>query len=146
MCYMWANGLLDYTDDGQYTPAAPLSRGTLADAVGQLTGQSAAVEELLAAMGGFDPAASITREELVVLLYRCTQALGGDVSVGEDTNILSYADAAQVSESAMAAVQWACGAGIIRGTGDGSLINPQADATCAEAAAIFLRWSQLTAA
>ena len=146
MCYMWANGLLDYTDDGQYAPAAPLSQGTLADAAEQLTGQSAAVEELLAAMGGFDPAASITREDLVVFLYRCTQALGGDVSVGEDTNILSYADAAQVSESAMAAVQWACGAGIIRGTGDGSLINPQADATCAEAAAIFLRWSQLTAA
>ena len=30
MCYMWANGLLDYTDDGQYAPAAPLSQGTLA--------------------------------------------------------------------------------------------------------------------
>ena len=71
---------------------------------------------------------------------------GYDVSAGEDANILSYADAFDVSEYAIPAMQWACGAGIIRGTGDGSLINPQADATCAEAAAIFLRWSQLTAA
>ena len=99
--------------------------------MGELTGQSAAVEGLLAAMGGFDPAASITREELVVLLYRCTQALGGDVSVGADTNILSYADAAQVSDSAMAAMQCACVAGIIRGSADGSLSTTQADATCA---------------
>ena len=89
---------------------------------------------------------NLTREQLAVMLYRYAQYKGDDVSAGEDANILSYADAFDVSEYAIPAMQWACGAGIIRGTGDGSLINPQADATCAEAAAIFLRWSQLTAA
>ena len=46
------------------------------------------------------------------------------MSVGEDTNILSYTDAFDVSEYAVAALQWACGAGIIHGTGDGSTLTP----------------------
>ena len=36
-----------------------------------------------------------------------------DVSVGEDTNILSYADAFDVAEYAIPAMQWACGAGVV---------------------------------
>ena len=46
----------------------------------------------------------------------------------------------------MAATQWACGAGITRGAGDGSLLNPQTEATRAEAAAMLLRFCQGTAA
>ena len=61
------------------------------------------------------------------------------MSVGEETNILSYADADQVSEWAISAFQWACGAGIIEGDDDASL-SPQANTTRAEAAAILMRF------
>ena len=55
----------------------------------------------------------ITREQLAAILYRYAQYKGYDVSVGEDTNILSYEDAFHISEYAIPAIQWACGAGIM---------------------------------
>ncbi|OLR68857.1 S-layer homology domain-containing protein [Intestinimonas butyriciproducens] len=48
------------------------------------------------------------------------------MSIGEDTNILSYTDVADLSEYAIPAMQWAVGAGIINGTGDGSILTPRA--------------------
>lgn len=67
-------------------------------------------------------AGDITREQVVVMLYRYAQLKGYDVSVGESTNILSYTDAQAVSEEAVPAMQWACGAGIIQGSGN--QLNP----------------------
>ena len=73
--------------------------------------------------GSFDPHDPITREQLATILYRYAQCGGADVSMGEDTNILSYLDALEVSEYAIPTMQWACGAGIIQGTGDGSTVS-----------------------
>lgn len=61
----------------------------------------------------FAPETAITREQMAAILYRYAQLKGYDVSVGEDTNILSYTDAGQISEYAIPAMQWACGAGLI---------------------------------
>ena len=72
------------------------------------------------------------------MLYRYAQKQGYDVSVGEETNILSYADAQEISEYAMAAMQWACGAGVIQG--DGANLNPKDGATRAEAATMLMRF------
>ena len=55
------------------------------------------------------------------------------MSIGEDTNILSYTDVADLSEYAIPAMQWAVGAGIINGTGDGSILTPQGQATRTQA-------------
>lgn len=90
---------------------------------------------------GTDPNGSITREQLAAMLYRYAQANGLDVSVGEDTNILSYADATSVSEYAVSAMQWACGAGIINGM-DGKLA-PQGYATRAQVATMLMRYTAL---
>ena len=67
---------------------------------------------------------------------------GYDVSVGENTNILSYGDAYDVAEWAIPAMQWACGSGMIQGIADGSTMNlvPQGNATRAQAAAILQRY------
>ena len=89
--------------------------------------------------GANDP---ITREQFAVMLYRYAQHEGCDVSIGEDTNILSYADAFDVSEYAVSALQWACGAGIISGTGDGSTLTPQGQATRAQAAVMLTRFCE----
>lgn len=90
--------------------------------------------------GSFGPNDPITREQLTVMLYRYAQLKGYDVRVGEDTNILSYTDAQAISEYAVSAMQWACGAGIIKGTGDGSMLSPLGDATRAEVATMLMRF------
>lgn len=63
------------------------------------------------------------------------------MSVGEDTNILSYNDAAEVSNWAMSALQWACGAGLINGVSGGKLL-PQGSATRAQMATILMRFCE----
>ena len=84
----------------------------------------------------------ITREQLATMLWRYAQTEGYDVSIGEDTNILSYKDVANLSEYAIPAMQWAVGAGIINGTGDGSTLTPQGQATRAQAATVLMRFCE----
>lgn len=84
----------------------------------------------------------ITREQLATMLWRYAQTEGYDVSIGEDTNILSYTDVADLSEYAIPAMQWAVGAGIINGTGDGSTLTPQGQATRAQAAVMLMRFCE----
>ncbi|MCD8374855.1 MAG: S-layer homology domain-containing protein [Oscillospiraceae bacterium] len=89
--------------------------------------------------GTFRPDDAITREQLAAILYRYAQYKGYDVSIGEDTNILSYNDAAEISEYAVPALQWAVGAGLIEGTATATLA-PQQSATRAQVAAILMRF------
>ena len=84
----------------------------------------------------------ITREQLATMLWRYAQTEGYDVSVGENTNILSYTDVADLSGYAIPAMQWAVGAGIINGTGDGSTLSPQGQATRAQAAVMLTRFCE----
>ncbi|MBR5590183.1 MAG: SH3 domain-containing protein, partial [Anaerotignum sp.] len=69
----------------------------------------------------FGAADAITREQLASILWRYAAYKGYDISIGENTNILSYADAFDISEYAIPAMQWACGAGIMSGDDNGSL-------------------------
>ena len=71
----------------------------------------------------FDPSGTVTRAQAVTMLYRCLRARGADVSVGEETNILSFLDAFDIGEWAIPAVQWACGAGVMQGSGGRLLPN-----------------------
>ena len=84
----------------------------------------------------------ITREQFAAMLYRFAQEQGYEVSIGENTNILSYTDVADLSEYAISAMQWAVGAGIINGTGDGSTLSPQGQATRAQAAVMLMRFCE----
>ena len=72
-------------------------------------------------------------------MYRYASYKGYDVSVGEDTNILSYDDAFEISEYAVSAMQWSCGSGIIEGVTESSLA-PEGTATRSQAATIFMRF------
>ena len=89
--------------------------------------------------GLFGPDDSITREQLAVILYRFVLYKGYDLSAGEDFDLSAYADAGDVSEWAIPAMQLACGAGIINGAGEGSLA-PQGEATRAQVAAMLMRF------
>ncbi len=81
----------------------------------------------------------ITREQMAAIMHRYAQHKGYDVSVGENTNILSYDDFADISEYAIAPMQYAAGAGLMKGKTE-STLNPKDFATRAETAAILHRF------
>ena len=63
----------------------------------------------------FRPDQNLSRQQLATILWRYAQHLGCDVSVGENTNLLSYDDALSVKEYAIPAMQWAVGSGMMAG-------------------------------
>lgn len=160
-----SRGLLEGTGDRQFSPDGTATRAQLAAILWRMEGSPApgadsaftdtvpgawyaaavawcAEQGLMDGYGNglFGPEDPITREQLAALPYRCAQRKGLDVSVGEDTNILSYTDAFDVSGWAIPALQWACGAGIIQG--DGGRLNPLDTATRAEVAAMLHRFME----
>ena len=95
--------------------------------------------------GRFGPDDAVTREQMVAILYRFAQYKGADVSVGGDTNILSFADAAAVSEYAVPAMQWACGSGLVAGVAQegGLALVPKGTTTRAQAATLMMRFQSI---
>lgn len=159
-----SRGLLEGTGDRQFSPDGTATRAQLAAILWRMEGSPApgadsaftdtvpgawyaaavawcAEHGLMDGYGSglFGPEDPITREQLAALLYRYTQFKGLDVSVGEDTNILSYTDAFDVSEWAIPALQWACGAGVIDGK-DGGRLAPLDTATRAEVSTVLHRF------
>ena len=63
----------------------------------------------------FAPDDVLTREQLAAILWRYAKSENIDVSIGENTNILSYEDISLVSDYAIPAFQWTCGSGIMSG-------------------------------
>lgn len=84
------------------------------------------------------PNQELTREALIGMFYRFAQWAGMDVSVWQDTNILSFDDAFDITEGCYESFQWAFGAGVLYGTSV-STIAPHELATRAQLAAILLR-------
>ena len=165
--YVYGEGLMAGTSGSTFSPEGTTTRGQIVTILWRLSGSPvvnyamdyndvaegsyyaeairwAASEGIAGGYGGgvFGPDDPITREQLAVMLHRYAQHEGCDVSIGEDINILSYADAFTVSEYAVSALQWACGAGIISGTGDGSTLTPQGEATRAQAATVLMRFCE----
>ena len=144
----WAaeKGYMTGISDTVFAPEGKVSRQQVWMILARLSGAAPAgmAEARVWAMAngisdGTAPGAAVTRQQMVTLLYRYAVLMGYDVSVGEDTNILSYEDALSVSEYAVPAFQWACGAGIIDGTTSGTLA-PQGNATRAQFAVILSRF------
>ena len=166
--YVYGEGLMAGTSGSTFSPEGTTTRGQIVTILWRLSGSPVvnylmdfddvdpaayyaeairwATSEGIAGgygNGSFGPDDPITREQLAVMLHRYAQHEGYDVSIGEDINILSYADAFDVSEYAVAALQWACGAGIISGTGDGSTLTPQGEATRAQVSVMLMRFCEL---
>ncbi len=86
--------------------------------------------------GSEDP---ITREQLILMLYKFAGTLGWDMSYTKG-NLNSYADKSKISGYAYDAMDWAVYHGLI--TGNGSGLNPGAGATRGECATIMSQfWS-----
>lgn len=86
----------------------------------------------------FAPDNNITREQMAAIVYRYASYKNADLSVGENTNILSYNDFSDISEYAIPAFQYMAGAGIMKGETE-STLNPKNLSTRAQAATVFMR-------
>lgn len=157
--YVWDNGLIDGVTEDAFEPEANVTRAVLIEALWRVEGRPEAesaglftdVAEDNAFVGaiawaketgianGYDDGRFgiddvVTREQTAAFLYRYAQYKKMDVSVGEDTNILSFDDIDTASEYAIPALCWACGADILRGDGNGCL-RPADTVTRAELSA-----------
>ena len=163
--YVLTHKMMNGVSSRAFAPNANLTRGMLVQILYNLEGKSkgtaanfsdvqadawyaeavgwAATNKVVTgyADGTFRPNAAVTREQAAAILYRYAQSKGIDVSVGENTNILSYVDVQQASEYAIPALQWAVGAGVLNGKNGGRLA-PTGTATRAEIAAIMQRWCE----
>ncbi len=121
-------GFEDVSDDAYYAKAVAWAKAN--GIVNGLTSDS------------FAPDTLITREQFATIVYRFAQFKKVDTSVGEDTNILSYDDALQISDYAKAAIQFTVGSGVMAGRTQ-TTVNPKDNATRAEAATILARFFEL---
>ena len=152
VAYVYTNGMMEGDSATTFNPDGTMTRAMFWAVLGRIdgatiTGTNWAEQARDWAMAegvsdGTDPNGLVTREQMVTMLWRYAVAKGYDVSIGESTNILSYADFGQISEYAIPAMQWGCGSGVITGMTDTTLV-PQGTATRAQCAAIFMRFDQM---
>ena len=165
VAYVYANGLMAGTSMITFSPNVTTTRGMIVTILYRLEGEPtlsgicpfddvksgsyyekaitwAAAKGIVSGYGSdlFGPDDPITREQMAVILFRYAHYKGLDVSAGEDTNILSYNDALDISEYAFPAMQWICGESILNGS-DGNLM-PRGSATRAQVAAILHRFCE----
>ena len=167
--YVYENGLMSGTSETTFSPNLTTTRGMIVTTLYRLEGSPDLSDDnlgypyadvdanayyadavywtrqngIVAGMSAeqFAPSNAITREQLTAILYRYAQFKGYDVSVGENTNILSYTDFAALDAYAIPAMQWACGAGIITGMSEATL-GPDGSATRAQVATILMRFCE----
>ena len=89
--------------------------------------------------GKFGPHDSITREQLVVILYRYARHKAYDVTAAADLSLFS--DCGMVSGYAVNAMAWAKAHGLITGV-TGTTLAPLENATRAQIAAILMRFCE----
>lgn len=89
--------------------------------------------------GKFGPHDSITREQLVVILYRYARHKAYDVTAAADLSLFS--DCGMVSGYAVNAMAWAKAHGLITGV-TATTLSPQEHATRAQIAAILMRFHE----
>ena len=151
VAYVYENNLMNGVGDNAFQPEGKVSRAMVWTTLARMDGVTTAGSDpwyragqnwamVTGVSDGTDPNGNITREQLVTMMYRYAQLKGCDVSVGENTNILSYDDAFSVSEWAVAAMQWACGTGLINGIG--TKLEPRGSAIRAELAVILYRYAE----
>ena len=152
VAYVYTNGMMEGDSATTFNPDGTMTRAMFWAVLGRIDGATITgtnwadqARDWAMAEGvsdGTDPNGLVTREQMVTMLWRYAVAKGYDVSIGESTNILSYADFGQISEYAIPAMQWGCGSGVITGMTDTTLV-PQGTATRAQCAAIFMRFDQM---
>lgn len=164
VAYCRKNGLMQGDESGMFRPMDPI---TWAELLQILFNREDAVEDRIKVLPGkwynkavtwakskdlvceeelgFDPTAPMTRQQMATVLYRYARYRGMDVSMGEGTDLSSYADADKISDHAMDAMQYAVGAGLLKGR-TATTLDPLDTLTRAQIAVVLQRFLANTAA
>ena len=157
--YVVEKGIMNGYNKNEFGPNDTLSRAMLAQILynnaGKPTASNSAAYSDIKSSDWFAPAVSwaaekgivtgytdntfragdsITREQLAAMLYRYA---GQPATTG---SLANFTDAASVSGYAQQAMQWATANGIITGNGSATTLDPQGNATRAQAAAMIMRY------
>ena len=141
--YVWANDLMEGVDYDEFNPNGTMTRAMFWAVLGRIdgetiTGTNWADEARDWAMSegvsdGTNPNGLVTREQMVTMLWRYAGERDGS------GNLSRYTDGDKVAQYATEAMRWALGNGIIEGI-TATTLEPQATATRAQCAAIFMRY------
>ena len=146
-----ARGLFNGTSDTMFSPSLPMTRGMVVTVLARMSGADTSGGAKWYDKGcawavandisdGTAPESSITREQLVTMLYRYAKLRGVDVTAG-GTALQSFSDYESVSSYAVEAMDWAVTKGLVNGIN--GRLEPQGTATRAQVAAIFARFLKL---
>ena len=161
--YAYENGLMNGVGDNRFAPNSATTRGMLVTILYRLEGEPAvtgeanfsdvaagqwytdaviwaAANDIVNGIGDnqFGPENTLTREQLVTMLYRYAQNKGYDMTASADLS--GYPDADKIQSWAQEAMTWAVAEGIVEGM-DGNL-NPAGHATRAQIATILMRFCE----
>jgi hypothetical protein len=156
--FVSAREIMSGTSDDNFSPNVEMSRAMLTQVLYSLEGKPAAGENnfrdvkdsdwfddavswavensIISGVGDgqFAPNASLTREQMAVILYGYAKNKGLDTTISG--NLGDFKDANKASDWSRTALEWALGAGMISGKGDG-ILDPTGTSTRAEIATIL---------
>jgi uncharacterized protein with FMN-binding domain len=159
--FVLKNNLFYGTSESAFSPYAPMTRGMIVTVLHRLAGLpkpgTGSFPDVVAgswysdavawgfsngivagiAGGQFAPDMSVNREQLVVFFYRYALLIG---KAKPSADLSAFRDASGISSWARPAFEWAVGAGIVYGKGNG-ILDPISGATRAEVAAIARRFA-----
>lgn len=163
----WASSheIMNGMGDGGFSPDTPMSRamlaqmlfnvdgakgGSVTDAFGDVKAGQWFAESVTWALengvaqgdgANFNPDQTLTREQMVVMIYNYAKGKGYDTT--RSTSLNAFNDAGSVASWAQDAMGWAVDVGLIGGMGDGT-VAPQGNATRAQLATIMQRFVAFT--
>lgn len=164
VAYVYEKSYFSGTGPATFAPNEPMSRAMVATVLHRVAGSEtvsgsagfsdvpegqwysagvawASAKGIVNGMGNglYAPDATVTREQLVTMLYRFEKDYR-KVSTPATGSLERFTDGAQVSSWAQDAMRWAVGAGLIQGRDTGAL-DPTGTASRAEVAAILQRFA-----
>ena len=162
--FVYENQLFYGTSDTEFSPNSSMTRGMLVSVLWRQAGtpepsgsspftdlkenwyrdavQWAYENEVVYGVSetSFAPDQSVTREQMVAILYRYARNIG--YACSESNSLNAFTDRGAVAEYAQPAFRWAVGAGVISGVSS-TRLDPASTATRAQVASIMMRFVAL---
>ncbi len=161
--FVAARGLFNGTGENRFTPGGDMTRGMVVTVLYRLANEPESGGESFGDVASgayysdavawaqsrgivtgysdseFAPGDSVTRQQLVTILYRYAKEMG--CVTGSAGSLEGYADAGEVSGWAAEAMSWAVETGLIEGV-DGTRLAPTGNATRAAVATMIMRFCE----
>lgn len=134
--WVWETRLLTGTGPRHFSPEASVTAAEAGAALSVLAAREGLAPPAISDLDGLGPA--LTRQDLAVLLYRCEIKNRGSTRLSAAA-LGGYRDVSEILPAALDAMRWAVGAGLIRGTDDGTLA-PAGPVSRAQLATVLYRY------